>query len=76
MIKGSIQEEVYNLLIKEGMVENLGRTYRSFSRSPRRVTNNQIISFINNVRQLHPNVEYIAGVKEGLETAKLILKAD
>lgn len=76
MIKGSIQKEVFEILINEGVVENLGKTYRSFSNSPRRVSNNQISAFINNVKMLHPEVEFVIGVKGGMETAKLILRSD
>jgi|GEM_PF-1739097 len=42
MIRGHIQKEVYNILISEGVVENLGKTYRSFSNSPTRVSTYQI----------------------------------
>ncbi len=73
MIKGTIQKEVYEMLINEGIVENLGKTYRSYSRSPRRVSNYQIMAFVENVKKLHPKVVFEVGVRGGVETAKLIL---
>ncbi|APU87024.1 hypothetical protein NPD8_3935 (plasmid) [Clostridium botulinum] len=35
MIKGENQKAVYEILLKEGKVENLGRTYRAFANSPK-----------------------------------------
>lgn len=73
MIKGTTQKSVYEVLVKEGMVENLGRTYRSFSKSARRVTNTTIENFIKSVLEIHPDATLERGIRGGLETATLKL---
>lgn len=74
MIRGENQKAVYEILVREGVVENLGRTYRSFARSSRRTSNATIENFIKSVMELHPNVILEKGKRGGLDTATLKLK--
>ncbi|KEI94967.1 hypothetical protein [Clostridium botulinum] len=73
MIKGENQKAVYEILLKEGKVENLGRTYRAFANSPKRINNRTIENFIESVKELHPNATLIRGSRGGLDTAILKL---
>lgn len=73
MIRGEIQKSVYEMLKKEGVVRNLGKTYREFANSPRRVSNATIENFIKSVLELHPSATLERGKRGGLETAILKL---
>lgn len=73
MIRGENQKAVYEILKREGKVEKLGRTYRGFANSARRVSNTTIENFIKSVMKLHPTATLERGKRGGLETATLKL---
>lgn len=74
MFKGSIQKIMYEVLKKEGRIEKLGQTYRSYSKSPRRTGNTPIENFISEVKEIHPNAKLELGKRGGLDTATLTLE--
>lgn len=71
---GLKQKAVLNLLEKEGMIENLGRTYRSYCASARQTNNTTIMNFVEKVKIIYPNATLELGKKGGLDTASLKIK--
>lgn len=71
---GKNQKAVLELLEKEGVVENLGSTYRKFSRSPAQTTNETIMNFVEKVKTIYPNATLELGKRGGLETATLRIR--
>ena len=71
---GENQKAVLELLEKEGVVENLGNTYRNFARSAKQTTNATIMNFVEEVKTIHPNATLELGKKGGLATATLKIR--
>lgn len=69
MLKGSIQKMMMEKLEKEGKIENVGKTYRSFASSPRMINNTQIKSFIEYAIGL--GYKFTLGARGGLDTSVL-----
>ena len=65
---GENQKAVLELLEKEGVVENLGNTYRNFARSAKQTTNATIMNFVEKVKTIQ------LGKKGGLATATLKIR--
>lgn len=66
---GEIQTILMGKLEKEGKIKDLGKSYRALSKSPRKVTNATIMSFVSYAETL--GYKLTKGVRGGLETAVL-----
>lgn len=71
---GENQKLVLELLEKEGVVENLGNTYRNFAKSAKQTTNATILNFVEKVKVKYPNATLAMGPKGGLGTATLRIR--
>ena len=71
---GENQKAVLELLEKEGVVKNLGNTYRNFAKSARQTTNATIMNFVEKVKTIYPNASLELGKKGGLGTATLRIR--
>ncbi len=60
---GENQKAVLKLLEKEGIVENLGNTYRGLAKSAKQTTNATILNFAEKVRAIYPNATLELGKK-------------
>ena len=74
IITGIMPREIYATLLKDGRVENLGRTYRSLSSAPSQANNIHIKNFIKKERNIHPEVVLELGKQGGYETVILYLE--
>lgn len=71
---GENQKAVLELLEKEGVVENLGNTYRNFAKSAKQTTNKTILNFVEKVKEMYPEATLTMGPKGGLGTATLRIR--
>lgn len=71
---GENQKSVLELLEKEGVVENLGNTYRWFAKSAKQTTNATILNFVEKVKAIHPKASLELGKRGGLGTATLRIR--
>lgn len=68
------QRVILKLLEREGVVENLGNTYRNFTGLSKQSDNAEIMSFVEEVKNIHPNTTLVLGKKGGLWTATLSIR--
>lgn len=71
---GENQKAVLELLEKEGIVENLGNTYRNYAKSARQTTNSTILNFVEKIKEKYPEATLTMGSKGGLGTATLRIR--
>lgn len=71
---GENQKLVLELLEKDGIVKNLGNTYRGFARSARQTSNETILHFVEKVKDKYPNATLELGKNGGLGTATLRIR--
>ncbi|AUM93719.1 TPA: hypothetical protein LA742_001223 [Clostridium botulinum] len=71
---GENQKLVLEILQKEGVVENLGNTYRNFAKSAKQTTNKTILNFVEKVKEFYPEASLTIGPRGGLGTATLRIR--
>lgn len=68
-----IQKILLKQLERDGIIENLGNSYRYYCKSPRQTSNTTILNFVKKVQKIYPTAVLIPGVRGGLGTATLKL---
>lgn len=71
---GENQKTVLELLEREGVIYNLGNTYREYAKSARQTSNITIMNFVEKVKKLYPEAILILGSRGGLGTATLKIR--
>ncbi|MDU2121883.1 MAG: hypothetical protein E7E64_05050 [Clostridium celatum] len=68
------EKVLFDILERDGVVNNLGKTYMSIANSTKEICNIYIIEFINRIKIIYPTAKLEIGREDDLYDAKIIIR--
>lgn len=68
------EKAIFDILERDGVVNDLGETYISIANSTKEICNPYILEFINKIKIIYPTAKLEIGRNNGLYDAKIIIR--